>query len=161
MFRNALEKNAPATSRPQATLGRRVLGLAALLSIALGIAAGVDQQGGGSLRDHATAMYAAHGVDVDPNLPYVVLYLVAGVLAVGWVAAVLAARARTSIALATVVTVTVVNLAAALVLLVVTEYGERVFPPLWGLLTALPVVAGAVALATLVRRGTGGRTVTA
>jgi len=40
----------------------------------------------------------------------------------------------------------------ALLLLVSTEYGAQIFPPLWGILAVLPPAAGILAVVLLFRR---------
>lgn len=55
---------------------------------------------------------------------------------------------------APVLAVVVVTVTAALALLLLgsTEYGARIFPPLWGILALLPPAAGTVAAVLLRRR---------
>ena len=53
------------------------------------------------------------------------------------------------------VAVTTVTGALALLLLVSSEYGAQIFPPLWGILAILPAAAGAFAVVLLRRRRAG------
>ena len=47
---------------------------------------------------------------------------------------------------------TTITAALALLLLVSTEYGAQIFPPLWGILAILPAAAGALGVVLLRRR---------
>lgn len=132
-------------------MASRALQAAAALALLLAVAALIDQLSGRTLAAHTVAMYRGHGVEVDPNLPYVMTYLAAGVLVVLWGAAIGIARLGRLWGLGATVSVTAVNGAVALTLALVTEYGERVFPPLWGVIAALPAIAGVVATVRLAR----------
>ena len=66
-----------------------------------------------------------------------------------------AVRSRRRSAPVLAVAVTTITGALALLLLVTTEYGTQIFPPLWGILAILPAAAGALAVVLLRRRRTG------
>jgi hypothetical protein len=125
--------------------------LAIALSAALAVAAIVDQAGGRSLADHVTAMYAPYGKQPDPGLLYGLVYAVAAVGALLWLLVVRAVRSHRRSAPVLAVVMTVITAALALLLLVASEYGSRIFPPLWGILAFLPAAAGALAVALLRR----------
>jgi hypothetical protein len=57
---------------------------------------------------------------------------------------------RAAAILAAIATAVSAGLAAAL--LTASEYGDQLFPPLWGLLALLPAAAGVLATAALFRR---------
>jgi hypothetical protein len=112
---------------------------ACALSVVLAVVALIDQVGARSLADHVTAVYAPYGKTVDPNLLYGLVYAVAGIGILLWL---LVIRRRPAPVLTVVVIV--VTGALGVLLLVVGEYGSRIFPPLWGILALLPAVAGLV-----------------
>jgi hypothetical protein len=115
------------------------------------MAALADQLAGRALMDHVNQMYAAHGKDVDAGLVYGLIYAVAAIDVLLWLLVLRSARAagRRTVLL-TAVAVTVAS-GLALVLLGSQEYGEPIFPPLWGVLAFLSPVAGALALVRLLR----------
>jgi hypothetical protein len=125
--------------------------LAIALSAALAVAAIVDQAGGRSLADHVTAMYAPYGQQPDPGLLYGLVYAVAAVGALLWLLVVRAVRSHRRSAPVLAVVMTAITAALALLLLVASEYGSRIFPPLWGILAFLPAAAGALAVVLLRR----------
>jgi hypothetical protein len=129
---------------------------AVLLAIALTLVfAGTtafDQVGARSLSDHAAALYLPHAKEPRAGLLYGLLYTVAGVGALLWLAALRSTRARKGFAVSTILVVVAINTCLAVALLVSTEYGARVFPPVWGVLAALPSAAGLVAVALQIRR---------
>ena len=131
--------------------GRAVL-LAVALSAVLAVVAIVDQAGGRSLADHVTAMYAPYGQRPDPDLLYGLVYAVAGAGALLWLPVARAVRSRRRSATVLTAVVTTATAALALLLLGASEYGTRIFPPLWGILALLPAAAGACAV-VLLRRG--------
>lgn len=145
---------------PEATArsGRGAAG-AAMSSVALSAvlvaAAVVDQTGGHSLTDHATAVYAPYGERPDPNLLYGLLYTVAGVGALLWLLVVRAVRSGRRSAPVLAVVVATITAALAVLLLVSTEYGGQTFPPVWGILALLPPVAGVATAGLLLRRRHG------
>ena len=130
----------------------RALKLAVALSAVLVVAAIIDQAGGRSLADHATAMYAPYGKQPDPNLLYGLIYTVAAVGALLWLLVIRSVRSRRRSAPVLTVVVTVITAALALLLLVTTEYGAQIFSPLWGILAMLPPAAGILAAGLLRRR---------
>ena len=140
----------PATrNRPAAA---RAVKLAVALSAVLVVAAIIDQAGGRSLADHATAMYAPYGKRPDPNLLYGLVYTVAAVGALLWLLVLRAVQSRGRSAPVLAVAVTTITAALALLLLASTEYGAQIFPPLWGILAMLPPAAGTLAAVLLFRR---------
>lgn len=140
--------------------GRRIpaAGVAVLAAIALSaVLAAVaiaDQVAVHSLSDHASAMYAPYGKDPSPGLLYGLIYTVAGLGALLWLTVLRSTRARRRLVpVATTVVVTAITASLALTLLVITEYGSQIFPPLWAILAALPPAVGIVA-AVRMRRPT-------
>ncbi len=125
---------------------------AVALSILLAIVALIDQLGVHSLSDHAQAMYAPYGKDPGAGLLYGLLYTVAVVDALLWLAALRATRSRGARGPVTTWIVVAVTAALALMLFTVSEYGSAIFPPLWGILAALPAVAGVIAALRMRRR---------
>lgn len=123
------------------------------LSAVLAAAAVVDQTGGHSLTDHATAVYAPYGESPDGNLLYGLVYAVAAVGALLWLPVLRAVRSGRRSAPVLAAAVSTVTAALALLLLASTEYGERIFPSLWGILALLPAAAGVCATVLLFRRG--------
>jgi hypothetical protein len=124
---------------------------AVVLSAVLLVAAIIDQIGGHSLSDHATALYAPYGQRPDPNLVYGLVYTVAAAGVVLWLLVLRAARSRRRSAPVLAVVVIAITAALAMLLLFSTEYGGRIFPPLWGILASLPPAAGIVAVVLLFR----------
>jgi hypothetical protein len=128
--------------------------LAIVLSAVLVVVAIIDQTGGRSLADHVTTMYAPHGKRPDPSLLYGLVYAVAAIGALLWLLVLRVVQSRGRSAPILTVVVTAVTAALALLLLVSSEYGAQIFPPLWGILAVLPPAAGILA-AVLLRRRSG------
>ncbi|MEV0644158.1 hypothetical protein AB0I28_02730 [Phytomonospora sp. NPDC050363] len=124
---------------------------AVALSTALAIAAAIDQAGTEALAEHARAVYEPYGKDPNPGMLYGLLFTVAAVDLALWLAVLPAARSRTW-APVLAITAFLITAGLALTLLVTAEYGETIFPPLWGALAALPAVAGVAAVALFLRR---------
>jgi hypothetical protein len=125
---------------------------AVALSVLLAAVALIDQLGVHSLSDHARTMYAPYGKDPGAGLLYGLLYTVAVIDVLLWLAALRATRSRGLLAPVTAWIVVVVTAALALTLFTVSEYGTAIFSPLWGILAALPAVAGIVAALRMRRR---------
>jgi hypothetical protein len=123
-----------------------------LLSAVLVAAAVVDQTGGQSLTDHATAVYAPYGEQPSPSLLYGLVYTVAVVGALLWMLVFRAVRSRRRSAPILAAVVVTITAALAVLLLVSTEYGAQIFPPLWGILALLPPATGVATTALLLRR---------
>ncbi|HEX5596932.1 MAG TPA: hypothetical protein VFX61_13085 [Micromonosporaceae bacterium] len=140
------KKAAPAT---------RTVWLAAALTAVLAGATLVDQFGARSLIEYSNAMYEPHGKQAAPGLLYGLVYAVAVLEAAMWLPVIRVVRSRSRLApiLATLVTIATAGL--AVVLLVSAEYGEQVFPPLWGTLAILPPAVGVIAVVQLFRRPSG------
>lgn len=136
--------------------GRRSTGYAVAaamaLSVVLAAAAIVDQSGGRTLVDHAAAVYASSGKRPSAGLLYGLVYSVAVIDVLLWLLVLRAARSHRRSAPVLTVTGIVVSAGLAALLLASSEYGERIFPPLWGVLAILPAVAGVVAATCLLRR---------
>ncbi|MGH3178249.1 MAG: hypothetical protein ACRDPF_30795 [Streptosporangiaceae bacterium] len=128
--------------------------LAIALSAVLVVVAIIDQAGGHSLADHAATIYAPYGKRPDPSLLYGLVYTVAAIGALLWLLVLRVVQSRGRSAPIMTVVVTTVTAALALLLLVSSEYGAPIFPPLWGILAVLPPAAGILA-AVLLRRGSG------
>lgn len=128
-----------------------------VLSAVLVAAAVVDQTGGHSLTEHAAAVYAPYGERPDPNLLYGLVYTVAAVGALLWLLVVRAVRLGRRSAPVLAVVVATITAALAVLLLVSTEYGAQIFPPVWGILALLPPATGVAAAVLLLRRRRGAR----
>lgn len=131
--------------------GRGALGVAAALAAVPAIAALIDQGTVRALRDHSLSMYGANGIEIDPGLLYAVVYSVAGVLFVLWLVAWLTAWIGRRAALSVAIIMVLLNATATLTMLFATEYGELVFPPIWGILVGLPVLPGVLAVVLGIR----------
>ena len=123
-----------------------------VFSAVLLAAAVIDQTGGQSLSDHATAVYAPYGTNADPNLLYGLVYTVAAVGALLWLLVLRAVRSHRRSAPALAVVVVTITAALAVLLLASTEYGAQIFPPVWGILALLPPAAGLLTTVLLLHR---------
>jgi hypothetical protein len=112
----------------------------------------VDQTSVHSLSDHATAMYAQHGKEPSHGLLYGLIYTVAGLEALLWLGVLKSVRPGGRLAPVATLVAVAISALLALTLLLTTEYGKEVFPPVWGVLAGLPAAAGAIASALLLRR---------
>lgn len=119
---------------------------ALVLSVVLAVAALVDQVAIHSLTDHADAMYAPHGKDPSAGLLYGLLYTVAAVGVLLFWLSLRAVRSGSRWATALIVGSAVVMAGLAAVLLASSEYGEQIYPPVWGVLALLPPVAAVAGL---------------
>jgi hypothetical protein len=97
-------------------------------------------------------MYAPFGKRPDPGLLYGLVDAVAAVGALLWLLVIRAVRSHRRSAPVLGVIMTVITAALALLLLVSSEYGSQIFPPLWGILAFLPAAAGALAVVLLRRQ---------
>lgn len=140
--------SSPGRHRPVAAL----LVVAAALSLLVAAAALADQVSFHGIRDHAVDIYAPHGVHPNGGLLYALLYGVTGLMALLWLAALGATRARNWLAPVVIGVVTAINSALGVGLLVAAEYDTRIYPPLWGILAVLPAGAGLTALVMAIRR---------
>ena len=113
----------------------------------LAAAAIADQSGGRSLLDHAASVYAPYGKTITSGTVYGLVYGVAVFNALIWLLVVALTRTPRPIAVGAAALAILLTLTAGLLLLFVTEYGVHPFPPLWGLLALLPVLAGGFLLA--------------
>lgn len=115
---------------------------AVALSLAVGVAAAVDQAGGQELAAYTKDMYAAYDKEASPGLLYGLLYTVAVLGALLWLPAAFAAwaRGRWTPVLAIAALVVTGGLAASV--LAAAEYGQTLFPPMWGRLSLLGPLAG-------------------
>ncbi|WP_157979772.1 hypothetical protein [Kribbella monticola] len=134
--------------------GRGTTLIAAGLSLVVGAAAIVDQAGRQSLVEHATTAYASYGKQPSAGLLYGLLYGVAVVDVALWLLVTRVARGRRQLAAGLAAVMALISAGLAALLLTSSEYGVRIFPPLWGLLALLPAIAGAVAIPYLIRRRT-------
>jgi hypothetical protein len=94
-------------------------------------------------------VYAPHGEHADSGLLYGLVYFVAAVDAAMWWLVLRAVRARKRWAPLLAGLAIVVAATLALTLLTATEYGARIFPPLWGSLAFLSCLPGIAAVAFL------------
>ena len=138
------------------SLSERVIIAAVGLSVVLVVAALVDQIGGRSLAEHATALYAPYGKDPNANLLYGLVYAIAVIGGLLWLAVLRPVRRGRRSAAPLAVVMTVITASLALLLLVSAEYGQTIYPPLWGILALLPPAAGIAAAALLFRRSKTG-----
>ncbi|TDU91568.1 hypothetical protein EV138_5176 [Kribbella voronezhensis] len=136
------------------TTGRSTTLIAAGLSLVLGAAAIVDQAGSQSLVEHATTAYTSYGKQPSAGALYGLLYGVVVVDVALWLLVAGVARRRRQIAAGLAALMVLISAGLAVLLLASSEYGVRIFPPLWGLLALLPAIAGAVAIPYLIRRRT-------
>jgi hypothetical protein len=104
------------------------------------------------LIDHAITAYASYDKQPSAGLLYGLVYTVAVVDALLWLLVMGVARANRRIAAILGVFVVLLTAGLAALLLASSEYGVRIFPPLWGTLALLPAAAGVVAVALLFRR---------
>ena len=148
-MRQSLSEN-PGTRRIESSSGRTAALLAVALSVVLAVVAIVDQAGGRSLIEHATANYAPYGKQPTAAALYGLVYGVAVIDALLWL--LIAGIARTRAAAGVAVLALLITAALAVLLLVSSEYGFRIFTPLWGILALLPAAAGILATAKLFRR---------
>ena len=157
-MRQSLSENRSTYTHPPESTTRnwraaaRAVRLAIALSAVLVVVAIIDQTGGHSLADHVTTMYAPYGKHPDPSLLYGLVYTVAAVGVLLWLLVLRVVQSRGRSAPILAVVVTTVTAALALLLFVSSEYGARIFPPLWGILAILPAAAGILA-AVLLRSG--------
>ena len=123
---------------------------AVVLSAVLAVAAIIDQAAIHALRDYTTDMYAPYDVPANPGALYAILYTVAIVGALLWLPAAFGARKKWAPVAAIVATVIAAGL--ALLVFATAEYGEMLFPPVWGVLALLPALAGVLGVVLLFRR---------
>ena len=154
-MRQSLSENPSIYTYPPARANRnwrgaaRAVLLAIVLSAVLVVVAIIDQAGGRSLAEHAAAMYAPYGKRPDPSLLYGLVYAVATIGTLLWLLVLRVVQSRGRSAPILTVVVTTVIAALALLLLVSSEYGAQIFPPLWGVLAILPAAAGILATVLL------------
>lgn len=122
------------------------------LSVLLAVITIVDQAGSRSLIDHATSAYASHGKEASAGALYGLLYGVAVLDVLLWLAVAGLVRSHRLVAAVLGVIVTLLTASLGLTLLLASEYGVHPYTPLWGVLALLPAAAGAVATALLFRR---------
>jgi hypothetical protein len=128
--------------------------LALALAVLLAGAGLVDQLGGRTLMDHADEMYGRHGKQTSAGLMYGLLYTIAAVGAVLWLLVMRSVRTGSRWAAAYAAAVVVLGAGMAAAVLGAREYGEQIFPTLWGILALLSPAAGAIAVVQLLRRRT-------
>lgn len=119
--------------------------------LVLAVAAVVDQVGEHSLRDHARAMYAPYGKSPNMGLLYGLLYTIAVVGVLLWLPVLRSARRGGRAGGVLALVMVLVTGSMALTLFFASEYGQHLYPPVWGLLATAPVLAGIVAAAQLLR----------
>jgi hypothetical protein len=131
---------------------KRTALIAVGLSVLLAVIAIVDQAGSRSLFDHATSAYASHGKEASEGALYGLLYGVAVLDVLLWLAVAGLARSHRLVAAVLGVVVTLLTASLGLTLMLASEYGVHPYTPLWGVLALLPAAAGAVATVLLFRR---------
>lgn len=154
MFENTSSLSRTGTTRPSSRARGPLLAtaLATILTAVLPLAALIDQRGSRSLESYSVSMYETYDVHPDPGLIYGLLYAVAAVAAVVWLLALLVAWSGRRWTATAVITATVLTALQATTLLSVSEYGQRIFPAQWGLLAAIPPLAGIAAAALALGR---------
>ena len=144
------------SDKARADRGRRAAAITiwiALAASALMIAVTViDQVGAQSLYEFTDRAYAAHDVVPEQSLVYGILYAVNITIALIWAAMLLISKLRGWWAALLSAAATLVTGSIAIALLTVSEYGERVFSPAWGLMAIVPTVLGVAATVLLARR---------
>ena len=131
---------------------KRTALIAVGLSVLLAVVTIVDQAGSRSLLDHATSAYASHGNQASAAALYGLLYGVAVLDVLLWLAVAALARSHRLIAAVLGVVATLITASLGLTLLLASEYGVHPYTSLWGVLALLPAAAGAVATVLLFRR---------
>ena len=121
--------------------------LTLLMAVVLPIAALIDQLCTRTLDDYSNTMYAAHGVSASSGEIYVLLYIAAGFSIASWLIALTSVGTRRKWARASVIVAIVVSALIAGTLFMATEYGQHIFPPIWGVFASLAPIAGIVSLA--------------
>jgi hypothetical protein len=125
---------------------------AVALSFVLVAAAVVDQAGTRSLVEHAEAMYAPFGKQPSAGLLYGLVYGISAANVLLWLLVRRVARSPRRVGVAVLAAfVTLAGAGMGVLLLATGEYGQAIFPPLWGVLALLPAVAGVAAILSLVR----------
>ncbi|MFC7830983.1 hypothetical protein [Streptomyces sp. NPDC057375] len=122
------------------------------LSLVLAVAALADQFSSHTLTGHARDVYASSGQLPTSGVLYGLVYTVAIVDALLWLLVLGVARSHRRPAGILSVITALISAAFAAALLASTEYGAQIFPPVWGALAILPVVAGILASVLLLRR---------
>ena len=125
---------------------------AVVLSVVLAAAALVDQVGARGLLGYAEAMYAPFGKQPSAGLLYGLLYGISAVNVLLWllVRRVAGSPRRAGVAVLAAI-VTLASAGLGVLLLATGEYGQAIFPALWGALALLPAAAGVAATVLLVR----------
>lgn len=152
MLERPLGERRNSTDRPRrpASLGTALA--AAATSVLLGVVALIDRLNSQSLADHARAVYLPYGEDPGPNVLAGCVGAVAVTGIVLWLLVVHGVRAGRWWAVWLAAASVAITATLAVTLLAVTEYGERIFPPVWGGLALLAPLAGVGTVVSLVRR---------
>jgi len=154
-MRQSLSENPVSMSRPatrQRGSGASALWAAFVLSAVLAAAAIADQAAIHALRDYSTDMYARYDVPANSGALYAILYTAAVVGALSWLPAVIGAHKGRRWAPAAATVAAVIAAGLALLMFTTAEYGEMLFPPVWGVLALLPALAGVLGVVLLFRR---------
>ena len=149
MRQSLSERAHPSTYRAAPVTGAALAAAAALVPAVAGL---VDQSGGQALVDHALAMYTPHGEDASAGLLYGLVYAIAAANVLLWLLVVRSAHTGSRWAAAYAVTAVLVGAGMAAALVGSREYGEQIFPTLWGLLALLSPIVGVLAVVHLARR---------
>ncbi|GAA4660826.1 hypothetical protein GCM10023197_12840 [Gordonia humi] len=124
---------------------------AVFVSVIVAAATVIDQTGAQSLYGFTDAAYASHGATPDPGLVYGILYAVAFTVALIWALMLVVVKARGWWPPVLSAAATLVTGAVAILLSATTEYGERIFAPVCGLVMLVPTIFGIASTVQLVR----------
>lgn len=147
-------KTTPRTTTHACRPGLASVGLyaAAGLSATIAVAVLRDQLLERTVAGHAASVYAGTGAEADSGLLYGLLYATAAVLTLAWWGAARAARSsRKALRWLGIAAAASLTVALAATLLMVSEYGERLFQPQWGLFTAAALLPAGWAVAVAIR----------
>lgn len=125
-----------------------------LLTVTAVIALIIDQTTVHRLAAHVEDLYAPHDLHPDPNVLFGYLYASGVIGIVLWLTTIWGVKHRRRGVTVGATTVFVVGGSLAIFNVFVSEYGGRIFPPLWSIVGLLPSVAG---LAAVILLWTSGR----
>lgn len=126
-----------------------------LISVALLVMVIIDQTSIHSLAHHVEAQYGPHDLHPDPNVLFGYVYVIGAFGFALQLVALRGARRRKRWVQIVAGLIALVGVALAAFTIIVSEFGERIFPAIWGALGLLPSVAGLVAVTLLWTSGRG------
>jgi len=113
----------------------------------------VDQATVHSISDHVAALYGPLGLHPDPNELFGILYATGAIGVLLWLTMIWGVRRHRRWARGAASLVCLAATASALLVLLVSEYGTRIFPTVWGIVGLLPCMVGLLAIVMLWRAG--------